>query len=103
MRSCEIKELVIAHLFGETQEVEKVPANNFKALYFDFVNSKMKAGIRRVYTETWKLIEKFGRKENFKPEKLTFEDITVKWLTDFNGFMADGSQVAHFFSVFVIL
>ena len=96
MRSCEIKDLVIAHLFGETPQVEKVPANNFKARFYDFQKSKSKAGTRRVYEETWRLIERFGRKEKFKPEKLTFEDITVKWLNDFNAFMAETSNSQNY-------
>lgn len=96
MRSCEIKDLIIAHLFGETPVVEEVPANNFKSLYLDFENSKINSGTRRLYAETWKLIEKFGRKEHFKPERLSFEDITVKWLADFNGFMAETSNSQNY-------
>ena len=96
MRSCEIKDLVIAHLFGETPQVERVPANNFKAIFFDFQKSRAKEGTRRLYEETWRLIERFGRKENFKPEKLTFEDITAKWLMAFNAHMAETSDSQNY-------
>lgn len=88
MRSCEIKDLVIAHLFGETPQVEKkVPANNFKARYDAFMDSRPAAGTRDIYRRTWVQLEKFAKEKKFRLEVITFEDIDLKWLREFDNYL----------------
>lgn len=87
LRACQIKDKVMAHLFGEEKEEVKLPANNFKKRYAEFMASRPAAGTRDLYDRTWTQIKKFAKKEKFNLNTLTFEDINLKWLRDFDAFL----------------
>lgn len=84
----EIKNLILERLDGK---VRKDTGNGSFALgYKKFVETKH-GRTRQIYETTWKRICEFTD----KAERLNFEDITVKWLNEFNEYMAERSPAQN--------
>lgn len=92
LKSCEIKKKVKNKLFGEEEKKEAtILPNNFKARFESFSNSRPSDGTKILYKRTWIQIEKFAKEEKINLSSLTFEQIDIKWLKDFETFLSKTS------------
>lgn len=87
----EIKDIVQAALFGKKEPEVTTPVvidkSLFSPFFLDFAERKSNKRTRDIYLAT--LSRMLAFETNF--EKLTFDDITVRWLTDFDNFLAKTS------------
>lgn len=97
LKACEIKRKLEEGLFGveEDKNCVSVAPNNFEARFKDFQDTRFAEGTRVLYKRTWIQLERFAQEENFSLSKLTFEDITVKWLRDFDKFLSKTSPARN--------
>lgn len=79
-----IKELVLAQCFNKFPEPEKPTAGTFVTHFQTFIDSKANKGTKGVYKHTLDRIRLFDADVDNK----SFEDIDLKWLTDFEAFCA---------------
>lgn len=84
----EIKNIILERLDGK--ERKDTGNGSFALGYKKFVETKQ-GRTRQIYETTWKRICEFTD----KAERLNFEDITVKWLNEFNGYMAERSPAQN--------
>lgn len=84
----EIKNIIIERLDGK--ERKDTGNGSFALGYKKFVETKQ-GRTRQIYETTWKRICEFTD----KAERLNFEDITAKWLNEFNGYMAKRSPAQN--------
>lgn len=86
LRSCEIKQRVLAELFPDVA-AKAAPRLTFVARFSDFV-ARRSPGTQRVYNST------LARLRAYLPntaDKLTFEEMDVAWLRGFDSFLAKTS------------
>lgn len=96
MKSCEIKNLIVEEFFSDKKiKLPEIPPNNFKMRYDEFSKTRPAEGTRNLYDRTWIQIEKFAKEEKFDLSTLTFEDITVKWLREFDNFLTPTSPAKN--------
>ena len=86
-----IKKLIEHHLFGEETNSDEPKEDSFRACFEEFKNSRPSKGTRGVYAQTWRALEKFSFHKKFDISRLRFEDITPKWLRDFDSFLSKTS------------
>lgn len=84
----EIKNIILERLDGK--ERKDTGNGSFALGYKKFVETKQ-GRTRQIYETTWKRICEFTD----KAERLNFEDITAKWLNEFNGYMAKRSPAQN--------
>lgn len=84
----EIKNIILEQLDGK--ERKDTGNGSFALGYKKFVETKQ-GRTRQIYETTWKRICEFTD----KAERLNFEDITAKWLNEFNGYMAKRSPAQN--------
>lgn len=84
----EIKNIILERLDGK--ERKDTGNGSFALGYKKFVETKQ-GRTRHIYETTWKRICEFTD----KAERLNFEDITAKWLNEFNGYMAKRSPAQN--------
>lgn len=84
----EIKNIILERLDGK--ERKDTGNGSFALGYKKFVETKQ-GRTRQIYETTWKRICEFTD----KAERLNFEDITAKWLNEFNGYMAERSPAQN--------
>lgn len=84
----EIKNIILERLDGK--ERKDTGNGSFALVYKKFVETKQ-GRTRQIYETTWKRICEFTD----KAERLNFEDITAKWLNEFNGYMAKRSPAQN--------
>lgn len=97
LKASQIKDRVRAYFSKEeAQGQEEEPEDNLKARFISFGESRVKPGTRKLYQDTWTLIEKYAKQKKLDASTLTFEDITVKWLMGFNAFMARTSSSQNY-------
>ena len=84
----EIKNIILERLDGK--ERKDTVNGSFALGYKKFVETKQ-GRTRQIYETTWKRICEFTD----KAERLNFEDITAKWLNEFNGYMAKRSPAQN--------
>ena len=84
----EIKKIILERLDGK--ERKDTGNGSFALGYKKFVETKQ-GRTRQIYETTWKRICEFTD----KAERLNFEDITAKWLNEFNGYMAKRSPAQN--------
>ena len=84
----EIKNIILERLDGK--ERKDTGNGSFALGYKKFVETKQ-GRTRQIYETTWKRICEFTH----KAEQLNFEDITAKWLNEFNGYMAKRSPAQN--------
>lgn len=84
----EIKNIILERLDGK--ERKDTGNGSFALGYKKFVETKQ-GRTRQIYETTWKRICEFTD----KAERLKFEDITAKWLNEFNGYMAKRSPAQN--------
>lgn len=84
----EIKNIILERLDGK--ERKNTEEGSFALGYKKFVETKH-GRTRQIYETTWKRICEFTD----KAERLNFEDITVKWLNEFNEYMAERSPAQN--------
>lgn len=84
----EIKNIILERLDGK--ERKDTGNGSFALGYKKFVETKH-GRTRQIYETTWKRICEFTD----KAELLNFEDITAKWLNEFNGYMAKRSPAQN--------
>lgn len=70
---------------------------SFMESFRKFIDSRPTAGTKAIYTDTYKKVLKFA----VKPESLTFEDIDVNWLREFESYLSltmksENSKGIHF-------
>lgn len=83
----EIRTILQERLLGVTltqQPKEDTPNGNFTVCFQNFINSKENKGTKGVYKHTLDKIRLFDP----DIDKKNFEDIDLKWLTDFEAFCA---------------
>ncbi|MDE5705179.1 phage integrase SAM-like domain and Arm DNA-binding domain-containing protein, partial [Muribaculum sp.] len=83
----EIRTILQERLLGVTltqQPKEDTPNGNFTTCFQNFINSKENKGTKGVYKHTLDKIRLFDP----DIDKKSFEDIDLKWLTDFEAFCA---------------
>lgn len=83
----EIRAILQERLLGITltqQPKEDTPNGNFTTCFQNFINGKENKGTKGVYKHTLDKIRSFDPDIN----KKSFEDIDLKWLTDFEAFCA---------------
>ncbi|MCH5225080.1 MAG: site-specific integrase [Muribaculaceae bacterium] len=96
MKSCEVKNLIVEEFFSDKKiELPEIPPNNFKMRYEEFSKTRPAEGTRNLYDRTWIQIEKYALEEKIDLPHLTFEDITVKWLRDFDTFLSKTSPARN--------
>ena len=81
----EIRTILQERLLGIVANKEgEIPGGNFTAYFQDFIDSKENKGTKGIYKHT------LDRIRLFDPDidKKNFEDIDLKWLTDFENFCA---------------
>lgn len=88
MSTTEIKNLILERLDGK--ERKNTGRGSFALGYKKFVETKH-GRTRQIYETTWKRICEFTD----KAELLNFEDITAKWLNEFNEYMAERSPAQN--------
>lgn len=84
----EIKNIILERLDGK--ERKDTGNGSFALGYKKFVETKQ-GRTRQIYETTWKRICEFTD----KAKRLNFEDITAKWLNEFNGYMAKRSPAQN--------
>lgn len=92
LKSCDVKKLIVDEFFSDKKiDLPSIPPNNFKMRYEEFKKTRPAEGTRNLYARTWIQIEKFAIDQKFKLHALTFEEITVKWLREFDTFLSKTS------------
>lgn len=84
LRSCDIRKRVLAELHPETEERQRL---TFLSRFSSFVATRS-PGTQRVYNTTLARLRAYLGDDL---ESLTFEDITARWLRDFDAFLAKTS------------
>lgn len=82
-----IRDMIALEFFGSKTEEEKKYLNTFSEYYKDFANRKSNKRTNSIYFAT------LSRMKAFDPQldERKFEDITIRWLTDFDSFLAKTS------------
>lgn len=85
----QLKDILLS--MAEKKEAKGDPANLFLTRFTAYTESRATPGTRRIYGET------IRRMRDFDPQlaQRTFEDIDLKWLRDFDRFMARTSPSAN--------
>ena len=79
-----IRELILKDCFGRVEETSVNPLGQFVSHFQTFIDSKTNRGTKNTYQHT------LNRIHLFDPDidKKSFEDINIKWLTNFEAFCA---------------
>ena len=85
MTAIEIKKLVVRTFLDRTP---KEPKNLFMKRFKAFADSRKAQSTKNCYNYTYRLIERFSKG---KADNLKFEDIDVKWLREFDDYLAETS------------
>lgn len=92
LKSSEIKKLVEARLYGEGEELDLKDERLFVNRFKSFMASRPSEGTRTLYSRT------LDRMMDFEGDNLyamKFDDINVKWLKDFDVFLAKTSPARN--------
>lgn len=97
MKSCQVKDKIVSVLFdGEPEPPKpKIEPNKFQPRFKAFQDSRPAEGTRDLYKRTWIQIERFAKEEKINLSSLTFEQIDLKWLRNFDLFLSKTSPAIN--------